>query len=227
MKIFCSCLNFFLFILILNFFSCSNSQNLSESNEISETVKSRIIQKKSDSKWTSEIESNLLTEEISKNENISDKVLLSQNAFNSIKNLQVSQYPFIEGFSSLDDSNLNSTLKTSANDFCTHLSKNFYDSADSFIKDGYFFTYVFFQEEIINGWKKYFLKDFPLQKNEEQLQELFEYWIFGSPFVSSDLVELPVRFYCSEGFFDVKIIYVNSNGFKITQIKITGWNQNE
>ena len=104
-------------------------------------------------------------------------------------------------------------------------------------------NYVFFINDLIEGWNSYFCEDFPQskllitdeeQKNQnieieekETIEQIFENWIIGKPYISDNLIEVPVRIFCKPGKIDV-IMYMNTQEpSALYQINFTKWNKND
>ena len=64
-------------------------------------------------------------------------------------------------------------------------------------------------------------------QKESSSFRIFERWILAEPFVSEKLVQIPVRFYCRQGFVDVTL-YMNAQSEKsFYDIKIERWGKND
>ena len=79
-------------------------------------------------------------------------------------------YPEMENFGSLDIRNLKQSLKETVDNFSKSLSSNIYSGPETFFDEKYRFNYIFFKNDFISQWKKYFNQDFPYtEKNDKEI----------------------------------------------------------
>lgn len=197
--------------------SCKNSTESKIIDSESETLKDQVKNKEQSITWTLEMEP----------ERLSKKFTYSKEYFRLSKSLQKPVYPELEDFGSLKTVNINPNVKEKVNNFCTGLSESNEGTVISQFSSRYIFNYVFFSQDFKNGWKKNFGVDLPEppEKTEEseEKEQLFSKWLLGEPFTGSNIIQIPVRFFCNYGTFDVTI-YMNPNGNnEFYQITIDRW----
>lgn len=231
-----------LFFLTFSFISlcigCSNSQNVKLSYTDSETVKDYVKNREVDVTWTKEIEGTRLTENISMFEQFNNIENINPDCFKILPEYKNPVFPSIENFGSLNITNLPENLKKNLNDFCKAISENIYSGPEKFIENKYIFNYVFFKNEIIDGWNIFFEEEFPVkpedfeekqaEKSEEEVKKelpppVFSKWYLGEPFIGEELIEIPVRFFSKKGNIDVTIFMNTTNENSIYQIVINRW----
>lgn len=213
-----------LLVVILTSFSCKNSTipKLEYSNQ--ETIKEEVKDLETQTSWTNEIE-----KEILENPLITDPKFLIANTnptpdlLKLNKNNNMPVYPEMENFGSLDIRNLKQSLKETVDNFSKSLSSNIYSGPETFFDEKYRFNYIFFKNDFISQWKKYFNQDFPYTEKNDKEIELFTNWIIGQPFIGPDVTSLPLRFYCQEGTIDVTLYISNKSKNMIYQITIDRW----
>lgn len=205
-------------ILVL---SCKNSTETKIIDSETETLKEQVKNREQATTWTLEIESDRL----------SKKLTYSKDYFKLTKSIQKPVYPELEDFGSLNTININPNIKEKINTFCTKLSEFKEAEIISLFSHKYIFNYVFFSQDFKKGWKENFGSEFPepaeesKDENEEEDEKktLFTKWLLGEPFNGSNIIQLPVRFYCNYGTIDVTI-YMNPNGNnEFYQITIDRW----
>ena len=198
--------------------SCNNSSESKLVYNERDTIKEQIKEKGKNITWTSELEGNILSEKITRNQ---DKI--SSNIPYTVDILKISPeqkkiYPELSDFGSLDSSLLKGGAKEKLVSFCNSLSENKEDT-DSYFNGKYLFSYIFFKDDLKNGWVSYFSSDYP----ELNSGTLFSKYLVGEPFVNSDILQVPVRFFCNFGVIDVTI-YMNPFGSnEFYQITIDRW----
>ena len=156
-------------------------------------------------------------------------VQFTRDIFKISKSNQQPVYPDLTDFGSLDTRSLRPAVKEKLNNFCKSFSQIEHSGADSYFSRKYIFNYVFFKNDLENGWKNNFGIEYPqkaaesdkIEKSEETA--LFTKWIIGEPFISSEIMQIPVRFYATCGIIDITV-YLNSSGNnEFYQITIDRW----
>lgn len=214
---------FYLLISILIFFifvACKNNTDSKLSYSEENTIKQSIKEKESNITWSIELESNRLLDRVNlKNNNLSDDVEFNMEVMKVLPGFQESIYPEFDKFGSLNTSKLKFSVKEKINDFCKTLSDGKINSLDSYFASNYIFNYVFFKKDLLD-----LLKDnFNFVFSEEESVIIFDKWILGEPFMGEKLLQIPVRFYCNQGFIDVTL-YLNSElQNSIYQITLDRW----
>ena len=208
--------------------SCKNTSETKLVYTESDTIKKSVKEKEKDITWTQEIEASRLTERITRSSmTLGNDVSYTKDIFKISKTQQAPVYPDLTDFGSLDTRNLQTSVRDKLNKFCKSLSTQNHSGADSYFSKKYLFNYVFFVKDIESEWKKNFGQDYPKESSasdtESEGSDIFSKWIFGEPFVGSEIIQIPVRFYASCGIIDVTV-YLNSSGNnEIYQITINRW----
>ena len=231
-KSFCTYILIFLNILAaVSIISCKNTSETKLAYTESDTIKKSVKEKEHGITWTQELEAERLSEPISRSSmELGFDVLYSKDLFKISKQKQKAVYPELSDFGSLDTRNLRPSVKEKLNNFCTSLSSENHSGADAFFSRKYIFNYVFFVNDLEKGWKTNFGTDYPKNTAVEQTEQTnsdefttFIKWTFGEPFVGSEIIQIPVRFYATCGIIDVTV-FLNSNGNnEIYQITIDRW----
>ena len=229
---------FSLFIFSTAIISCKNTSETKLVYTESDTIKKSVKEKEKDITWTQEIEPKRLTEKITRSSmKLGSDVAYTKDLFKISNTNKAPVYPELSDFGSLDTRNLKSSVKDKLNHFCKSLSTENHSGADSYFSRKYIFNYVFFVNELESEWKNNFGKEYPSvvkedkasskskDKKEEKTDEsgIFTKWTFGEPFVGSEIMQIPVRFYATCGIIDITV-YLNSSGNnEIYQITIDRW----
>ena len=83
----------------------------------------------------------------------------------------------------------------------------------------YIFNYVFFVYDLKEQWKENFGTDF-------KTENAFTRYIIGRPFISDDIVQLPVKLYAEKGSVNIMVIIKNDGRSLVNQIEIKKWDKN-
>ena len=232
----------FLIFSIFALFSCKNTTESKLVYTENDTVKSEIKNREGNITWTFDIEEERLSSNISRTAwPLAENVPYSPDYLRLSKKFQKAVFPELLDFGSLDTSSMRQSAKEKINNFCTKLSSAPLAEAGSFFNSKYIFSYVFFRQELENGWTKNFKQEIPVIKAPEKKAEseksddenseeeaepeitIFNKWMIGQPFTGNDIMQIPVRFYCNYGTIDVTI-YMNPNGNnEFYQITIDRW----
>ena len=212
-------------------FSCKNTSETKLVYTESDTIKKSVKEKSQEITWTQELEAERLSQKITRSAmELGPDVPYTKEIFKITKN-QSPVYPDLADFGSLDTRNLRPSVKEKLNNFCTSLASVNHSGEDTHFSRKYLFNYVFFINDLETGWKNNFDKEYPKEKSENEKSEeeksegtnIFTKWTFGEPFIGSEIMQIPVRFYATCGIIDVTV-YLNSNGNnEIYQITIDRW----
>lgn len=210
-------INFFLLILItLLFSSCSeNHKNVIFSEEVI-YLKEVVNEKGKDIIWTEELEKEILTSDISKFSNVHKDVNLNREIFNIISSAEA-VYPYINDFASLEDSLYTSELLSFIDSFNKDLSELDFKALEGKFNKEYFFNLVFFKNDL----EKFILNNFDLDIYSTDFKILDI--LIGSDFISTEFFYVPIRFYISQGFFDLALYIQYDSGYYIKEIDIINW----
>ena len=223
----------FIIFSIINI-SCKNTSETKLVYTESDTIKKSVKEKEKDITWTQEMEAARLSERITRSSmKLGSDVSYTRDIFKISKTTQSPVYPDFSDFGSLDTRNLRPAVKEKLNNFCFSLSNIDHSGADAFFSKKYLFNYIFFVKDIETDWKINFGTDYPKditetetsQKNEDEkeVNGIFTKWIFGEPFVGSEIMQIPVRFYATCGIIDVTVFLNSSGNNEIYQIIIDRW----
>lgn len=198
---------FFLFAV-----SCSNSGQVTSSATGENTLKSKVSVKSEAAIWTSELEKNILTENLSENPYIGKSVSLKPETMNVSSAFSEKEkiYPELKGFGSLDSDDLKKESRQLVSDFCNDLinGKDLYASSKYVAKEK-LFSYVFFADDLRSN----------IDSGDSEIR--FSKFYIGKSFLSGKEVQIPVRLYVVSGAKYVDLsIFVSEVSSEITQIKI-------
>ena len=209
--------SFSLLSLLFVAFSCSNSQESKLVYTESNTIKQSVKDKEQDITWTLELEGERLSKVINRNSLvIGSDVPYNKEIFKISKNTSP-VYPAAGDFGSLDTRNLSNAVKEKLNLFCQALNEEGYNGGEGVFSRKYIFNYVFFINDFEDGWKKNFSKVIPAP--DKRITK----WIFGEPFIGSEIMQIPVRFFSDYGTIDMTV-FLNVNGNnEFYQITIDRW----
>lgn len=199
-------------------FSCS-SRNEFESFEYTGSIKNEITSLKDFQEWNDSFEDERLSRTLTFDENIAKRnIALTPSTVKIFNNYNSPVYPNVEGFSSLDTTFLSTEILSSVNDFLTNFSSQSFLRSQYYFDDSYVFSLVFFIDDLKNLWKTAFDCDFPGSG-----VKLFENWYIGKGEYSDDILRIPVRLFCNEGFIDITGFINYSKSNKFFQIHIDSW----
>ena len=190
--------------------SCSNPQQIILTSQ-EDTLRNEVEQKAGNIQWTNEIEPERLSSEINNRAQASQKEYITPQMLSSIKELQPAVYPEIKGYASLDSSSMNASLLSVINEFSENLCKST-ENLESYFVSEYFFNYVFFKADFD-----------PMIEKIKTDDIIFDRYVICKAFESSDIVQVPLRFYNKKDFVDLSVYLTYHNGYKITQIEVIRW----
>lgn len=207
-------LSVFLLLLI----SCSSKKE-NQRIDYKNSIKSEVSLLKELNDWNSSSESNRLTRNISYNENVAKRdVVLNPQNVKILKNYSEPVYPTVKGFSSLDTSLLEPQAISNINNFLNDFSSHAFLRSQNYFDSSYVFNLVFFIEDIKEKWNKNFSEDFPAQENP-----IFTNWYIGKGEYSENVIKVPLRLFCANGFLDITAFINYSKNCRIFLIEIDGW----
>ena len=147
--------------LIFCFISCKVASKTELSYTNVETIKEEIAEMDKTLTWNKEIEPQRL---VLNNDWFKDTVnqQIEKNIeLLKIVNTNVNVYPEFENFGSLNDSLVDVNLYNTIENIFVSISNNIYNGPETFFDSQYLYNYVFFREDLKEGWKKNFNNDFP------------------------------------------------------------------
>lgn len=204
------------FAFILSLFSCSKAENNDQYFQNNSTLKSLVTTKGESALWTTEIEKELLTSNLSKHDEINPHLKLSTEVFAvaSAKNEKI--YPYIENFGSLDLEGMSKEAYNLAEEFAKCLCSDIY-SAEKLMANDSLFSFVF----LIDDLEKDVFKRKIQSSEDEEGSCKFESYVIGSSFLSGQDVQVPLRLYTGTGRTCADLVlFLNEKENKIKQIKI-------
>ena len=217
----------FSLILIFSVTACKNSSETKLVYTEADTIKKSVKEREQDITWTLELESDRLTQRINRSSmEIGSDVPYNKELFKISNKKNQPIYPEFSDFGSLDTRNLRPAVKEKLNNFCSSLSSENHNGADSYFSRKYIFNYVFFVKDLEEGWKIIFEQEYPKPKakeNEKPAPGVFTKWTFGEPFIGSEIIQIPVRFYATCGIIDVTVFLNSSGNNEFYQITINRW----
>ena len=146
--------------LLFCFISCKVASKTELSYTNVETIKEEIAELDKTLTWNKEIEPQRL---VLNNDWFKDTVnqQIEKNIeLLKIVNTNVNVYPEFENFGSLNDSLVDVNLYNTIENIFVSISNNIYNGPETFFDSQYLYNYVFFREDLKEGWEKKFNKDF-------------------------------------------------------------------
>ncbi len=204
--------------LSLLFFSCSNGSGGEKFFSEETTIKESTSRRDDSVLWTRELESVRLLIDTKKNNGAADTLRLEPLSVMSLSSQGTPVYPILEGFGSLDTSDISAELRTFLDSFCTSVaawsfSQELFTSESAFVLP-------LFMYDVKMQWKEAFSKDFP---DVEAENPLFSSWLYGEPFADGSEFQIPVRLFCAYGYLDVLLYVRSASQFKIDALLIQKW----
>lgn len=198
----------FAFFLSFLFFSCAKNSNSLYISTGDNSLKQQLQNNENALTWTEEIEKDRLKENIKTNDFTDKSFSVTVDSLKVTGFSHDKKYPFLNGFGSLDSSELSLEVKKSINGFLSEY-KETPSKCSSWFENDAVFTYVLFNADISSV----------LDKTGE-----IKEWKIGKAveFENDNLLSVPVRIICKKGQIDVIISY-SIGSSKISQIAITDW----
>ncbi len=203
-----SCIQIFLILALL--FSCKEKNDNQDRSSSFRNLREKASFLDEEIAWTEELEHGRLSAEVKQKNGISDKVALSPLVVSAVLSEGDTRvYPVLDGFTSLDTSQIEDSLWTFLSQF-----------SESFIKDESLENY-FFQDSKISLTLFYIAFDKVFgQKKDSENKNLFTSFVVGSPFAGSDFTEVPVKFFSDESELLLNLFCAKSgNSWKAEQIQ--------
>lgn len=190
-----SALAIFVFVLL----SCTQGSDSDAENETFLTLKAEAENKSHHYEWVEELEGERLSENFT---DFTEKIKLSNIALETVLVTYEDEplLPILHGFGGLDTSSIPPEVKDVLIGFCDAVTKkDGLEKCMDFFSDETFFVLAFFLNDIAE-------------------KEIASYLI-GSPYVSENNFEVPVRFFSDGNFFDCAVFFDLGDNVKINQIK--------
>lgn len=216
----------FLFFILSVFFSCSNS-NVSDISEVKENLFTKTNKEQSKILWTRELESVRLVQKIDEDAKVLSTIKLTPEVINVSEIEFTDVYPFLDGFGSLNLSEIDENLLNFINESAKNiqyftLEKLKYENTSKQ-------SVVFFMNDLKENFSVKFNQKFPELSEEVQNSEnavkVFSSYLIGEPIVDEKNIIVPIRFFNEKKFVDIQF-YINSNSeLKISLITILNWSE--
>ena len=104
------------------------------------------------------------------------------------------------------------------NNFLTSFARGSFLRSQYYFDDSYVFNLVFFINDLKENWSEKFSTNFP---DKDEL--LFENWYIGKGEYSENILKIPLRLFCADGFVDITSYINYSKSNKLFQIHIDSW----
>ena len=179
-------------------------------------MREAIQNKESSVNWTKPLEENRLSEPIDKNDKLTSSVKVNPEIMMVLKSDFPPVYPYIENFESLDTREMLPIWKDIIKKLFEVLNTDVNKLPENMIDNKYIFNYVFFIYDLKTQWKESFKEDFKSEK-------AFSSYIIGKPFISDDIVQIPVRLAAEKGTVSLMVYIRNDGKYLINQIEIKRW----
>ena len=169
-------------LLFILFVSCTNPSQTSSLDDI--TLRKTAATIESELEWTSELESEVLTQDLKHSEGIEKSVKLDGRVvITTDESVYTSEkiYPYVKGFAPLNTNALSPAAREVLNGFCNAIVKG--ENASSFMETNAAYSLALFLYDI---------KD-----PEKEDKPVFADYLLGEPFMG-DAVQCPVRFFYSK-----------------------------
>ena len=171
------------------------------------TLRSGLTVLQNEVHWAEELEGGLLEEKDGSAEGVSARIRLSPAVMAVVKpQWAVPVYPSIEGFGSLDCAGIGTAQRNILDGFCSAIASD--TAADAFMTEAGNYSLVMF----LADFRTCFPEAAPGKKK-------ITGWIYGKPFVSEELYQVPVRFKSAAGFLDIDLYLDGASMWKIDQIQ--------
>lgn len=151
----------FTLILLINI-SCKNASSSKLEYNDQETVKDEVKNFENELTWTKTIDEEILANSLKTDDKYTkSKLTINPDLFKINKNNNTAIYPELKNFASLDTSILNKAVKLKINKFLNALNSDIYSGPEVYFESKFIFNYIFFRNDLIQGWKNNFNTDFP------------------------------------------------------------------
>lgn len=221
---------FFSFAIFL--FSCSNSSGAEIANLSDESLRTISDERENSILWTRELEAVRLTRNYKVNQMVSSKMSLFPEAISFANTQRNFIYPSLEGLGSLDTSAISSEMRSFLDKTCNAISK--WNLSSVTMSSASEFSLILFKYDVERFWSLIYKKPFPEiippppalsqeQSTENKMPEpegIFSSWLYARPFFDESTIEVPVRFYSSEGSLDIVLYVETDSSFSVSQIEI-------
>lgn len=231
------------------FSSCSDMKEMKKAEE-EDTLRSLSEQLSLQIPWTNQIEADRLTRNIKTSDGILKSIALTPVIVISggAEVQESAVYPYLEGFGSLDVSDIPVPVKSVLDGFCSAVLKD--TVADNYMSKKGLYSLALFYKDLPELEDKDETEAEPAPKEKqsapsedslaakdeksadenavEEVQEnkRFSEWITGEPFVTASSFEIPVRFIAETYSCDVYLFFIKEeSNWKIDQIQIHKWGE--
>jgi len=197
----------------LLFLSCSG--NNSDVAEDSGTLRHQTDVFNKNTSWSEEIEKNRLNEPLPAVNGIVSGVKLNSLSLNASVSGGRIEYPFVEGFGSVDISNIPSGALSSVKKFCGSVID--FSAADELMLNGCAYELVLLNNDLDEL--------FPVKELEEGGKDKrFSSYLIGMEIQTNSTCEIPVRFIKDKMYLDMIVYFcLENNDWKIYGFDLLKW----
>lgn len=195
----------FLFSLLM-FLGCSNASQNQNFVIDDDNLKMTVLNRTQTLQWTQELEKNRLSQKINSEEQtksdlkLGPLMMIAQEG--GISSNPV--YPVIDGFASLDISDIDPGAINIIDRFCIAYKKG--DACDSFMSENSIYSLALFL----------------FDSKEEEFSTAGMDWVIGKAFVTENSIEIPVRMFNKTKFIDVNFFMKqDKESYKILDLEIS------
>ena len=197
-----------LFFVVFSICSCRKKVEFREKSAGKESLLSSFSENKFD--WTDDVWG--VPEKKANKARIPSGLQMTPELFAaSLENQNKLILPYIEGFGSLDVSDLKGEASSVIKGFCSNFCAGL--ELESFVEEKSIETLVFFRSDV----QEFF------ESHKKKCKDVFTDFIYGKPFISDNSFEVPVSFW-NESVRLTVFVYLNQEtDWKINQIQIKKW----
>lgn len=195
----------FLFSFLM-FFGCSNASQNQNFVIDEDNLKAAVLSRTQNLQWTQELEKSRLSQKINPEDKISDKLRYSPSVMIAVEGgiSTNAVYPVIDGFGSLDISDIDPGAINLIDSFCIAYKKG--ESCDQFMAENSIYS----------------LSLFLFDASEEDFSVYGMDWVIGKAFVSESSIEIPVRIFNAKKYIDVNFFMrQDKETYKILDLEIS------
>ncbi len=179
--------------------------------------------------WTQQLEKDRLLQDVSfintvdKNIKLTPQVFINSSYSTTLKPL----YPVIEGFGSTDLYEMIPPISSTVDSFCQNLINDV--NSDSLMDSDSVWEYALFYSDFKRLMKDCFGTDLLTETKDDKKINFFKSYLIGSPEVTNQFFEVPVRISAGKkGYTDIVIyFYQEKDLWKINQLAIKKMERND
>lgn len=196
----------FIIFSFLVLFGCSNASQNQNFVIDNDNLKAAVLSRTQNLQWTQELEKSRLSQKINPEDSISDNLKYTPSVMIAVEGgiSTTAVYPVIDGFGSLDISDIDPGAINIIDSFCIAYKKG--ESCDKFMAENSIYS----------------LSLFLFDASEEDFSVSGMDWIIGKAFVSESSIEIPVRIFNAKKYIDVNFFMrQDKETYKILDLEIS------